>query len=71
MKDPRVIPLLLSRIMANCKVQTGPVETQVNLLSFPVTVEDVRATVKGMASGRAGGPDSLTHEMLRAVVESE
>ena len=31
----------------------------------------MRATVKGIASGRAGGPDSLTYEMFRAVVESE
>ena len=71
MKDPRVIPSLLSRIMAKRKVQTGPPESRVNLLSYPVTVEDVRATVKGMASGRAGGPDSLTYEMFQAVLESD
>ena len=59
------------RIMAKRKVQTCPLESRSNLLSYPVTVEDVRATVKGMASGRAGGPDSLTYEMFRAVVESE
>ena len=45
--------------------------SSVNLLSYPVTVEDVRATVKGMASGRAGGPDSLTYEMFQAVLESD
>ena len=41
-KDPRVIPPLLSRIMAKRKVQTGPLESRVNLLSYPVTVEDAQ-----------------------------
>ena len=30
----------------------------------------MRATVKGMASGRAVGPESLTYEMFQAVLES-
>ena len=53
-KDSRVIPPLLSQIMGKRKVQTVLLESRVNLLSFPATVEDVRATIKVMASGRHG-----------------
>ena len=50
-------------------MQTCPPTEGKNLLACPVTSADVAAGSRGMPSRRAAGPDGLTYEMFKSLVE--
>ena len=40
-----------------------------NLLAFSASPDDVCDTIRSMASGRAAGPDGLTYEMFKVMLD--
>ena len=66
---PRVVPPLIPKLMAFRSVQGGNSSNRVNLLAFSASSDDVCDTIRSMASGRAAGPDGLTYEMFKVLLD--
>ena len=68
-QDKRSVPPLIAKILSYRKVRICTPADRKTLLAFPVTSADVAAIIRGMPSRRAAGPDGLTYEMLKTLVE--
>ena len=49
-------------------MQNGALLERTNLLAFPATREDVAAVIRGLPVRKAAGPDGLTYELFKTLV---